>query len=360
MMKLTQDSTISANVQTQKTDARLLWNLLFADTGRQVLLLAHDIKLFPLLAEKPRTIKEICEELKICQRPAEAILTVLVSIELVEIEKNVYSLTPVAREYLLETSPAYFGALLEMMIYSKGKHVSSFENLKKALFTNNPRGNQLTQFLAKNHELMHAISFGNNVKIIRGVVSSMHGPSMAAASFWPELIDLSESKLLLDIGGGSGAHSIGVVSKWQNLRAILLDLPPVYQIAAQFVSDYNLQDKISTQKFDMWNDSFPVADVHLYSAVYHDWPAEKCQFLTQKSFDSLPSGGRIIIHEMLFNDDKTGPFPVAAHHMNTSLSLGGQQYSGYELSMMLKQAGFIDIEIKPASSYWSLITARKA
>jgi len=347
-------------MQPQKTDERLLWNLLFADTGRQVLLLAHDIKLFPLLAKKPCTLKEICEELKIYQRPAEAILSVLVSINLVEVEKNVYSLTPVAKEYLLETSPSYFGALLEMMIFRDRKHISSFDNLKKSLFANHPPGNKLMQSLAQNYELMRAVSFGNNFKLIRGVISSMHGPSMAAASVWPELIDLSAHKLLLDIGGGSGAHSIGVVSKWQNLRTILLDLPPVYQIAAQFVSDYGLQDKISTHKFDIWNDSFPLADVHFYSAVYHDWPPEKCQFLTQKSFDSLPSGGKIIIHEMLLNDDKTGPFPVTAHHMSTSLNLGGQQYSGYELSMMLKQAGFIDIEIKPASSYWSLITARKA
>ena len=25
--------------------------------------------------------------------------------------------------------------------------------------------------------------------------------------------------------------------------------------------------------------------------IYHDWPPEKCQFLTRKSFESLPPGG---------------------------------------------------------------------
>ncbi|MDJ0736257.1 MAG: methyltransferase [Nostocaceae cyanobacterium] len=352
-------STTSVQLQKPKTDERLLWNLLFADTGLKVLLLAHDIKLFPFLAQKARSLKEICHGLKICERPTEGILAVLVSLELVEVEKNVYSLSSLARNYLLETSPAYFGALLEMMIFRDSKHISSFENLKKALFTNTPPGNQLMQSLAQNNQLIRALTFGNNLKLIRGVISSMHGPSMAAALVWSELIDLSTYKIFLDIGGGSGAHSIGAVSKWQNLQAILLDLPPVYKIAEEFIAKYSLQHRIKTQEFDMWKDSFPTADVHFYSAVYHDWSPEKCQFFTQKSFDSLPPGGRIILHEMLFNDEKTGPFPVAAHHMSTSLSLGGQQYSGYELSMMLQQAGFIDIEIKPASSYWSIITARK-
>ncbi|MBD2565250.1 MULTISPECIES: methyltransferase [Nostoc] len=353
------NATTSITIQKPITDELLLWNLLFADTGRQVLLVAYDIKLFPLLSQKPRTLAEICDGLKICQRPAEAILAVLASIELVELENNLYSLSPLAKDYLIESSPTYFGALLEMMIFDDRKHISSFENLKKALFTNNPPGNKLRESLGKNHELMRAITFGNNVKFIRGFISSMHGPSMAAALVWPELIDLSGYKLFVDIGGGSAAHSIGATSKWPNLRAVVLDLPPVCEIAQEFITRYRLQSRIVTQEFDMWSDSFPISDLHFYSSVYQDWQPEKCHILTQNSFNSLLPGGRIILHEMLFNDQKTGPFPVAINNLNTSLKLGGQQYSGQELSMMLEQAGFIDIEIKPASSYWSIITGRK-
>ncbi|WP_373525987.1 methyltransferase [Nostoc sp.] len=353
------NTTTSVKIPKVETDESLLWDLLFAETGRQVLLVAYDLKLFPLLSEKARVLEEICDELKIYPRPAEAILAVLVSIGLVELENKFYSLTPIAKNYLIESSPTYFGALLEMMIFRDRQHISSFDNFKKSLFSNNLPGNPLYKSLGKNHELIRTITFGTNVKLIRGVISSMNGPSMAAALVWPELIDLSEYKLLLDIGGGSGAHSIGATSKYPNLRATVLDLPPVCEIAEEFITNYGLQNRIATRKFDMWNDSFPKGDIHFYSAVYQDWLPEKCQSLTQKSFYNLPLGGLIILHEMLFNDQKTGPFPIAAHNVNTTLSLGGQQYSGHELSTMLKQAGFIDIEIKPASSYWSIITGRK-
>ena len=93
--------------------------------------------------------------------------------------------------------------------------------------------------------------------------------------------------------------------------------------------------------------------------IYHDWPLEKCRFLTEKSFASLPSGGRILVHEMLFNDDRTGPYSVAAVNITMLLWCTGQQYSGRELSDMLSEAGFKDIEVKPTFGYWSIVTGIK-
>jgi hypothetical protein len=37
----------------------------------------------------------------------------------------------------------------------------------------------------------------------------------------------------------------------------------------------------------------------------------------------------------------------------------GEQYSGRELSTMLTEAGYTDIEVKPTWGYWSIVTGRK-
>lgn len=37
----------------------------------------------------------------------------------------------------------------------------------------------------------------------------------------------------------------------------------------------------------------------------------------------------------------------------------GRQYSGAELSAMLADVGFVDIQIKPTFGYYSIITGRK-
>jgi SAM-dependent methyltransferase len=182
---------------------------------------------------------------------------------------------------------------------------------------------------------------------------------MGAALAWPEVIDLSGYRLLLDIGGGSGAHAIGATLKWPNLQALIIDLAPVCDVAQEFIRYYGLQNSIKTQVSDMWSQPFPTADLHFYADIYHDWPPEKARFLTQKSFESLEPGGRIIIHEMLYDNQKIGTFAVAAYNMMMLLCTEGQQYSGTELSTMLMEVGFTDIKVKPTFGYWSIIIGCK-
>jgi hypothetical protein len=109
----------------------------------------------------------------------------------------------------------------------------------------------------------------------------------------------------------------------------------------------------------MWADPFPSADVHFYSNIFHDWPPEKCRFLSEKSFASLEPGGRIILHEMLYNDDKTGPLAASGLSAGMLAWTTGTQYSGAELVEMLTDAGFRDIEEKPTFGYYSIVAARK-
>ena len=73
----------------------------------------------------------------------------------------------------------------------------------------------------------------------------------------------------------------------------------------------------------------------------------------------LEPGGRIIIHEKLLNDDKTGPLAIAAFNVSMLLWTEGQQYSGHELSSMLTEAGFRALEVTPTVGYWSIVTGRK-
>jgi hypothetical protein len=55
---------------------------------------------------------------------------------------------------------------------------------------------------------------------------------------------------------------------------------------------------------------------------------------------------------------RPGP-PVAASNIIMLLWCEGQQYSGGELSAMLSEAGFTDIEVKPTWGYWSIVTGLK-
>ena len=122
-------------------------------------------------------------------------------------------------------------------------------------------------------------------------------------------------------------------------------------------ADYDLQTRIRAHAGDMWTDPFPLADVHFYSMIHHDWTPEKCRFLTGKSFESLRSGGHILIHEMLYNDEKTGPFPIAAFSMIMLGWTEGEQYSGKRISEMLRETGFGNIQVRSTFGYWATGTS---
>lgn len=115
---------------------------------------------------------------------------------------------------------------------------------------------------------------------------------MAPASGWPGKINLAKHRVMLDVAGGSGAHSIGAVDRWPKLSAIVFDTAPVCEVASEIVLNYRLQARIGTHIGDMWKDPFPSADIHFYSMIFHDWPADICRFLAKKSFDALGPGGR--------------------------------------------------------------------
>jgi hypothetical protein len=63
---------------------------------------------------------------------------------------------------------------------------------------------------------------------------------------------------------------------------------------------------------------------------------------------------------MLFDDNKTGPFTTAGYNILMMVwSVDGGQYSGRELSEMLSDAGFRQIETKPTFGYYGIVTGIK-
>jgi predicted O-methyltransferase YrrM len=321
---------------------------MFAVYGYPALLIAHRLKVFPLLETGPHALEDICKILNIKRRPAEAILAAATALGFLSLQDRLYALTPLSEDYLLEKSPSYFGFFWDMMI--DNSEVFSYEKLEKAVLTDCPQAYGGAD-IYRSHD--------DQVELARRFTRGMHSISMTLAHAWPHIADLSGSRLMLDIGGGSGAHSIGAALAFPQLQALVLDFQPVCEVAQEFIAKYGLQERIRMCAADMWKDPFPRADLHFYSNIYHDWSLEKCIFLTEKSFGSLEPGGRLIIHDVLYNDGKTGPFAPAAYSMLMMGWTEGESYSVLEVSGMLERAGFKEIRAYPTFGYYSIVSGIK-
>lgn len=334
-----------------QTDGTLVWDTIVGLHSYPTVLLAHELKLFPLLAQTPCTLLEICQNLNLAPRAGSSVLSICASLGFIELQNGYYSLTPVAQEYLLETSPTSFCGWLDLMIANASSF--SYEGIKKSILTNAP-------VVYEGDSLYEVHEQAEKDEQTRRFTRAMHSASVAPALAWPKTLDLSKYKHLLDIAGGSGAHSIGATLNWPHLKATIFDIAPVCEVAQEYIAQHGLQGRIDTQVGNMWNDPFPRANLHFYSLIYHNYDLEKNRFLTQKSFEDLEPGGRLIIHQWLFNNERTGPLSTAAYNIMMMLwCAGGQEYSGLELTRMLAETGFVNIEIKPTFGYWSIVTGHK-
>jgi hypothetical protein len=312
------------------------------------LLVAHRLGLFRRLAEGPCTLTELGDALSLARRPVETLANVAVATGFVRRDANRFTLTPLARAYLIESSPTYWGAMWDLQFHDGGNDM--VVQLEAAM-----RRDGAHAYGTGDMFDAHAQQAELGMRFTR----AMHSASVVHARAWPGCVDLSAHRTMLDIGGGSGVHLYGALAAWPELRGVLFDLPVICGIHDEFVVDAALRARIDLHPGDMWADPFPSADLHFYSNIIHDWPLEKGARLARKSFDALPSGGRIVLHEMLLHDDKSGPLAAAGYSVVMVAWTEGEQYTSKELSTMLDEVGFVSIRTVATCGYYSIVTGVK-
>jgi 3-hydroxy-5-methyl-1-naphthoate 3-O-methyltransferase len=200
-----------------------------------------------------------------------------------------------------------------------------------------------------------------SVEMARGVTAFMNAHSQASSKAIANQPVFADVRSLLDVGGGSGIFSIAVAQAWPHLQATVMEIDAVCAEADHYIGKAQLDGRVVPNSVNMFTQEWPRGhDAHFFSNVFHDWSDSTCRLLAKKSFDALPRGGRILLHEMLMDDDGCGPLAAAAFSLVMLLSTRGRQYNLPELRGFLEGAGFIDVESsQTGGGYYSLVTARK-
>jgi acetylserotonin N-methyltransferase len=167
-------------------------------------------------------------------------------------------------------------------------------------------------------------------------------------------------KRLLDGGGGSGCFPIALAQRYPQMRFTILDLAAVCQLAKGYAADFGLEDRIDTVALDMFHDPWPQGhDAVFFSNIFHDWNRKRCQHLAVQSFEILPFGGRIYLHEMLLEDTRDAPLTAALFSMHIICFTEGKQFTAGDLDGLLRDAGFTEISIVHTYGYYWLVSGRK-
>jgi acetylserotonin N-methyltransferase len=141
-----------------------------------------------------------------------------------------------------------------------------------------------------------------------GIAVFMQAHSKAPALSAAAQAVFGELTQLMDLGCGSGAYGIEIAKAHPHLKVVLMDLKEMAHEAANYAAAAGMGIRVSTAGVNMFTEQWPTgADGHFFANVFHDWSEQTCRLLARRSFEALPSGGRIFLNEILMNDQGTGP-----------------------------------------------------
>jgi acetylserotonin N-methyltransferase len=196
----------------------------------------------------------------------------------------------------------------------------------------------------------------------RDVAMRMHSHSLAAAIGVARHYDFTGVRRILDVGGGSGCFMIAMAQAHPDpdLRCTIMELPAMCEVAKAYIESGEVSEKVDTVAVDMFRQPWPRGyDSVFFSNIWHDWNLRTCRWLAERTYEILPPGGRIMLHEMLLDNSSEGATTAAAFSMLMVLATQGQQFTFAELKSILEGAGFTGIKTTSTHGYYSVTTGYK-
>lgn len=303
---------------------------------------AVELELFNHIPQEGININGVSEKLNIPFRPAEMLLIGCASLGLLLKKDSLYYNSSLTEEYLVKGKPYYFGGVVTMM--------DQREYIPWSRLTEAVKKNERQSGKGGAVGLFEDVTVDSNEQRI--FTEAMHSWSIQSGRELVDKVDFSKYKKLLDVGGGSGAYCIEISKKYPTIQAAVFDLPFALKITEEKIREATLSAQIKTHEGNFFTGEFPKEyDVFLLSMILHDWSPAENLLILQKCYDALPSGGEIIISELMVNDEKTGPVFAALMSLNMLIETSaGQNYTWSEYSAWLTEVGFIDIRRVELSS----------
>ncbi|CCH49169.1 putative O-methyltransferase, family 2 [Pseudodesulfovibrio piezophilus C1TLV30] len=319
--------------QKEVLDIALAWQ------GSRALLAAVELNLFSTVGEGS-TAAEIAERVGTDTRCTERLLNVMVTLDLMSKQGEVFINGPAASQYLVPDGNDYLSML----------HHTAFTYRNWGALDQAVRAGTSTISTAWDSD-EHRDAF----------IEAMHRRSRGDAENLVNSLDLSGVDHLLDVGGGSGAYSIALCQANKGIKSTVLDLPGVTQLTRKYVAEAGLSERIGTREGSYLETEFGAGyDLVLFSAIVHINSEQENQFLMHKAFEAVNPGGVIAVHDFIMSEDRLTPAKGAMFALNMIVNTrGGDTYTKGEISGWLMDAGCETLHSTRTGEMTSMLTARK-
>jgi O-methyltransferase domain/Dimerisation domain len=318
--------------------------------GSKTLLSAVELGLFTELAKGPADAESLRERLGLHERSARDFFDALVALGMLDRNGNQYSNTPETDLFLDRGKPSYAGGILEM---ANARLYSFWGTLTEGLRTGQPQNEVKTggDFFGELY---------SDPARLRQFLHAMTGLSMGSAIAIAQKFPWDKYQTFVDIGAAEGGVPVQIAVAHDHLTGGGFDLPVVQPIFEEYISSFNLSDRLRFYPGDFFADPLPQADVLVMGHILHDWNMEEKKVLLSKVYDTLPNGGALIIHEGIIDDDRRENAFGLLMSLNMLIETpGGFDYTGADCCGWMREAGFKEAYVEHLAGPDSMVVGIK-
>jgi hypothetical protein len=181
---------------------------------------------------------------------------------------------------------------------------------------------------------------------VRRFLDAMWSLSFHVSHELAVLAELDGCTRLVDVGGAGGPFSVAALHTYPGLTSTVFDLPQVGPHLAATARKYELTDRLHFAGGDFFADPLPPGDCLAFGYILSDWDDAACEKLLRKAHDACRPGGRVLIMERLFEDDRSGPLATAVMNLSMHFETHGRHRTPGEYLDLLRRAGLSRVTVR--------------
>jgi C-methyltransferase len=319
--------------QQQAVTPATVFEALLAFQATAVVGTAVKLGVFDEIAAGSSTAKSVARAIGAAQRGVEILLDALAAIGFLNAVDDEYRVSPVAEAFLVRTSPAYLGGLVDIF-YSDWQwqgHLALPDAVRN--------GGTVTK--EQNLETAGHPFWSLFADAFTGAAAPMAQAVAAALAPWTATRDPLE---VIDLACGSGVFGATIASGHDHARVTFVDWPTVLARTRTHAERYGVADRASYIEGDMFDVALAGPyDLAVASQLFHHFERGRCVELMRRIAAALKPGGQIAIHDFMRTGNPAHD-PQAALFSVIMLvrTAGGQSHTLADHEAMLAEAGFTE------------------
>lgn len=324
----------------------LLLQLSFSLAPSSILSAALTLDVFTHVAAGNRTVEEIARAAGASERGARMLLDALVALQLLSKNGEHYELTPMSAEFLVRDRPNYIGEMLKM-----DRTWQAWSNLAEVVRSGKPLQAVEARERAEDFFPM----------LVRG----LHVINTQPARRTAQILGAGtthKGMRVLDVACGSGIWGISVAEADTEAHVTAQDFPGLFETTRGYLKRHNVEDRYDFLPGDLKEIEFGENryDLAILGNIVHSEGEDSSRDLFKRLYKALKPGGRIVIIDMIPNNERTGPPFALFFALNMLLNTEkGSTYTLAEYTEWLSDAGFKRVETADIQSHSPIIIGYK-